>query len=147
RTVVDSISRERVAAQVSGIRAMGETCISCGLDLAMAMMTPSFGATSSRVSRILLLSDGEATAGVRDVTGFQQMAARARGQGTTVSTIGVDVEYNHTTMGALAQFSNGRHYFVESSAGLPAVFDQELESLSRTLANDVSLVVELAEGV
>jgi Ca-activated chloride channel family protein len=142
-TVIDPVTREQVVAAASRISAMGDTCISCGLEMAMQVARP----TGDRVSRILVLSDGEATAGVRDLAGFQALAQRCQAMGTTVSTVGVDIEYNERVMGALAQFSNGRHYFVENPAGLPPVFDRELESLSNTVANDVELAVELAPGI
>jgi Ca-activated chloride channel family protein len=142
-TVIDAFSRERVISMLGTIQANGGTCISCGMDLAMSQIFPQ----NDRVTRILLLSDGDATAGVRDVTGFQQIAERARAMNTTVSTIGVDVSYNQVTMGTLAQFSNGRHYFAENAAALPPIFDQEFESLSATLANNVEVTVELAPGV
>ena len=41
------------------------------------------------VKRMLLLSDGEATSGVRDVPGFRRIATRARDMGCTISTVGV----------------------------------------------------------
>lgn len=143
QTTVDAFSRPRLERALDGISPRGETCISCALDLAMRNSRP----TPGRVSRILLLSDGEATAGVQDELGFRRIADRCREMGTTVSTIGVDVEYNQRTMGALAQFSNGSHYFVADPSGLPPVFDQEFQSLARTVASDIELVVDLAPGV
>jgi Ca-activated chloride channel family protein len=142
-TRIDGFSRDRVISTLANVTSMGDTCISCGLEMAMLNTRTS----SDRVSRILLLSDGEATSGVRDESGFVVLGQRAQRMGTTVTTIGVDVEYNERVMGTLARFSNGRHYFVESPMGLPPVFDQELESVSRTVANNVELVVDLADGV
>src|SRR5262249_51440343 len=122
---IDPVSRERAIASLSGVSAMGDTCISCALDLAMAFSRPQLG----HVSRILLLSDGEATTGVRDLAGFQRLAARCRAMDTAVSTVGVDLEYDVPVMSSLAQFSNGQHYFVDDPSGLPPVFDREFESL------------------
>ena len=70
------------------------------------------GRRTGAVNRILLLSDGEANAGIRDAEGFFGLAERARGMDTTVSSIGVDIDYNEQLMLAVAQGSNGRHYFV-----------------------------------
>jgi len=142
-TVINGLSRGRVIQQLSGMRAQGATCISCGLELALARVR----GRSDRVSRILLLSDGEATTGVRSDAGFQAIARRSRSIGTTMSTVGVDIEYNARIMGALAQHSNGHHYFVEHAHELRPVFDQEFDSLARTVATDVELLVDLAPGV
>jgi Ca-activated chloride channel family protein len=99
------------------------------------------------VKRMLLLSDGEATAGVRDEAEFKSLAARCREAGVSITSIGVDTQYNERVMAALALESNGRHYFVENAASLPAVFDKELASLDKTLAMDAEIVVNPAPGV
>ena len=142
-TRVDSSSRDRIVRAITGITASGDTCISCGIDKAMTLLRQRSG----MVNRILLLSDGEATAGVRDVPGFREIAARCRRMGASVTTIGVDVDYNERVMAAVAQESNGRHFFVENVASLPRIFDQELESLVRTVAKNAEAVIELAPGV
>src|SRR5690606_9645312 len=65
-TTLDSFSRSRALASLANITPRGDTCISCGLDAAMSALN----ARTGMVNRILLLSDGEATAGVRDLSGF-----------------------------------------------------------------------------
>jgi Ca-activated chloride channel family protein len=142
-TTIDARSREEVVASIRDIAAAGDTCISCGLETAMGLL----GRRDDRVSRVLLLSDGEATAGVRDLAGFRRIASRARDMGCSVTAIGVDVDYNESIMGALALESNGRHYFVENAGALPTIFDQELASLVRTVATGAELRVSLAPGV
>jgi Ca-activated chloride channel family protein len=142
-TTIDATSRERVGAALGSLTALGNTCISCGLELASDLLRQRSG----MVNRILLLSDGEATAGVRTVEEFRAIAARCREAGTSITTIGVDVEYNERVMADLAIESNGRHYFVENPDGLPRIFDQELESLTHTIASDAELVVTPAPGI
>jgi len=142
-TTIDASSRERAIAAVSGLEARGDTCISCGIDAGMDMLQKRGG----MVERMLLLSDGEATAGVRDVQGFRRIASTVRHLGAAISTIGVDVDYNERVMTALAQESNGEHYFVENPSGLSQVFDKELQSLVHTVAKDTNLTIALAPGV
>jgi Ca-activated chloride channel homolog len=50
-------------------------------------------------------------------------------------------------MAALAQESNGRHYFVANPSGLASVFAQEFDSLVATLARDTEMTLDLAPGV
>lgn len=142
-TVIDLESRSRVLSAIADVTARGDTCISCGLEHAERLLAEHAG----MVDRILLLSDGEATAGVRDRDGFVSLAQRLRAQNVAISTVGVDVEYDERTMAALAQESNGRHYFVENPSGLAPIFDQELESLKQTLAQEAELTLSLAPGV
>ena len=142
-TTIDSLSRERVIRSLSGITAQGDTCISCGIDAAMSELR----GRSGMVNRILLLSDGEATAGVRDEQGFRRIAERCRGMGASISSIGVDVDYNERVMSLLALESNGRHHFVQNASDLPRAFDDELDTLAKTVAKDAEVSVELAPGV
>jgi Ca-activated chloride channel family protein len=142
-TVIDSDSRARATVAIDGIVARGDTCISCGVDAGRRMLE----ARSNMVDRVLLLSDGEPTAGIRDLDGFRALAQRVRNGGASISSIGVDVEYNERTLAVLAQESNGRHYFAESASELSRAFDSELDSLVRTVAQDAELVVDLGPGV
>ena len=142
-TTIGPGARERVNAAIRGITLGGDTCVSCGIDEAMSQLAQ----TSGKVSRMLLLSDGDANHGVRDVPGFRGIAQRAQARGVSVTTIGVDVEFNEKIMTAIAQESNGRHYFAANDAALPRIFEQEAESLTHTVASDVEASIDLAPGV
>jgi Ca-activated chloride channel family protein len=142
-TVIDAATRPRLASRLAQLRAAGDTCISCGIDTGMRLV----GQRAGMVSRLLLLSDGEATAGVRDPDGFRRLAEDCRRMGASITTIGVDVDYNERIMAALARDSNGRHFFVASPVGLPTIFDQEMASLASTVANNAEVTIDLAPGV
>jgi Ca-activated chloride channel homolog len=142
-TELDSLNRDRIVNDIGRMVAEGDTCISCGLDSSVEML----GRRPGFVNRVLLISDGEATAGVRDMDGMRRVAARVRNANATLTTIGVDVDYNERMMAAIAQEANGRHYFVESPDGLARIFDEELAGLERTVAQNAELEFELAPGV
>ncbi len=142
-TTLDSFSRSRALASLANITPRGDTCISCGLDAAMSALN----ARTGMVNRILLLSDGEATAGVRDLSGFRGIAERARRMNCPISSIGVDVEYNERVLSALALDSNGRHHFAETELELGRAFDAELASLQATVASNARVMLKLAPGV
>jgi Ca-activated chloride channel family protein len=143
RTVIDDASRKKILAQLGTITAFGDTCISCGIDTAMRLL----GNRDDMVKRILVLSDGQPTAGVRDLDGFNRIAESCRRMGASVTTIGVDVAYDEKVMSAIARGSNGRHFFVDDPKGLPPIFDKEMEALTRTIAKRAELTVDLAPGV
>ena len=145
-TTIDAVSRQRVIDSVRrGVasRPKGATCISCGIELGMR----TFERRRAGIDRMLLLSDGEANRGVKNEAGIRVLARQARNRGVTISSIGVDIEYNERLMSALAREANGRHYFSETGANLEQIFDQELESLVKTVGKDGELTVELAPGV
>jgi Ca-activated chloride channel homolog len=142
-TTIDQASRDKIIAKLGTIRAAGETCISCGIDTAMSLLAQR----QNMVDRILLLSDGQPTVGVKDVDGFRRIAENCRRMGAGVTTIGVDVGYDEKVMSTLARNSNGNHFFVADPTGLPSIFDQEMASLTKTVASHVELTVDLAPGV
>jgi Ca-activated chloride channel family protein len=145
-TRVAAGNRASIEAAIRSIRLGGDTCISCGLEEGMAQLslTPLGG---DRVNRMILLSDGVTNAGVRDVTGLRGMAGRMHGRGVTISTIGVDVDFDEKIMAAIANEANGRHYFVANASGLPAVFGQEFDDLLASVAKESELTIDLAPGV
>jgi len=140
---INGRSRFEVLRQLDGVVAQGDTCISCGLDAASALLRRRSG----MVDQVLLLSDGEATSGIKEESEFRNLAARIHRQGATISTIGVDVDYNERVMSAIAEEANGRHHFVENAAKLISIFDEELKSLANTVADGAELSVSLAPGV
>ncbi len=142
-TTIDERTRGDVLFSLRGVEARGHTCISCGLEAGITAMPRR----SDTVNRMLLLSDGEANFGIRDVEGFRRIAESARSSDIAISTVGVDVDYNERVMFAVAQASTGRHYFVENTASLPRIFDEELKSLVNTVVNDARVEVDLAPGV
>ncbi|HUQ01375.1 MAG TPA: VWA domain-containing protein [Kofleriaceae bacterium] len=142
-TVIDATSRARILERLAIPRASNDTCISCGIDAGVRLL----GQRPGMVSRIMLLSDGLATAGIRDLPGFKRQAEDARRLGASITTIGVDVDYDERVMSQLARESNGGHYFVEKADNLPAIFDKEMSTLTSTVANQAELVVDLAPGV
>jgi Ca-activated chloride channel family protein len=96
---------------------------------------------------VLLISDGEATTGVRDVTGLRALASRVSVRGSSVSTIGVDLAFDEKVMAAIAQEANGKHWFVPDASALQGVFQEELGSLESTVASSAELTIEPAPGV
>src|SRR5581483_3067068 len=129
-TEVTSSSRGSIESAIRGIQLGGDTCISCGIERAMTLLDNNDG----RVARMIVLSDGDANNGVRDVPGFRSMAQRSMQRGISITTIGVDVDFNEKIMTAFAEDSNGRHYFVENAEGLAKVFETEADALNQAVA-------------
>ncbi len=142
-TIIDATSRARLLQRLQRPTASGDTCISCGVETAMRLVP----ARPGRVSRILLLSDGIATAGVRDLPGFKAIAENCRRMGASITTIGVDIDYDERILASLARESNGNHFFVRDPSGLAAIFERETDALARTVASAAELTIDLAPGV
>ncbi|NUP06791.1 MAG: VWA domain-containing protein [Polyangiaceae bacterium] len=147
-TKIDASTRPTIASAIRGIQLGGDTCISCGLSEALAQLTVArTNGARPDVERVLLLSDGEPTAGMRKPEEFNVLARRAMTSGISITTIGVALDYNEQVMTAIARSSNGGHYFVENEAGLPAVFEAEAKKLEETRAANAVAHIELKNGV
>jgi Ca-activated chloride channel family protein len=142
-TQIAAGTRERIIGDIRNIQLGGDTCISCGIEEGLAELRKNRG----EVERMLVLSDGDANNGVRDVPGFRSLGERAQSQGVSISTIGVDVDFNEKLMTAVAVASNGRHYFVENDAALAQVFSEEASSLGQSIASGAAVDFDLAPGV
>lgn len=136
-------TRERVNAEIRSISLGGDTCISCGIEDGLVNLERTVG----KVNKMILLSDGDANHGVRDIAGFRSIGERARARNVPIASIGVDVDYNEKILSALSVESNGRHYFVENDAALARVFESEAESLTDTVASGAEVAIDLAPGV
>src|SRR5690606_476591 len=123
-TTVSSTTRERIIIDMQDGMAgkpSGHTCISCGVELGMRTLS----GRRAGIDRMLLLSDGEANRGVQDEAGIRTIARQARNRGATISSIGVDVDYNERLMSAIAREANGRHYFSETGSNLEQILDRK----------------------
>jgi Ca-activated chloride channel family protein len=144
-TRIDDGSRDRIERGLDGIVAGGSTCVSC----ALAAGTTALGSSTlgNAVKQMVLLTDGEATAGVKSLPGFQLLARAAREADIGISSIGVDVDYNEALLSTLARLSNGRHHFVRNPGDLQAAFDRELGELGGSVVTNARLTLELPHDV
>ncbi len=136
-------NRQIIKASIDRITLGGDTCISCAISSALTELGQSVGLAD----RMIVLSDGEPTAGVRDEAGFFPVAKSARDASVGITTIGVGTSYNHKIMGAIALGSGGNHYFIEDPSSLENAFLAEADKLKGTVAVGATATITLAEGV
>src|SRR5512140_2455663 len=92
-------------AAIETIEDDGGTCISCGLETGAAAVarSPAHGG----LRRILLISDGQANEGLYDRDELAQLAANKAALGVSISTVGVGLDFDETTMRRLAEVGRG----------------------------------------
>jgi Ca-activated chloride channel homolog len=123
----------------------GGTNLSGGLLAGRDQLRPH--QTADAVSRIVLISDGMANAGISDPHGLAELGQATAREGISISTIGVGLDFDERTMTDIAVAGAGHYYFAESSLQLAHVFDQELARVRATVATDVELAILPAAGV
>jgi Ca-activated chloride channel family protein len=137
--------RDRLKALVLRLPVNGGTNISGGLQAGLQQLEPYQRA--GVISRMVLMSDGQANEGITSPQGLGQIAERAAREGITVSSLGLGLDYNENTMTRIAELGGGQYYYVREASQLAQVFAGELELASATVAQDVQVRIEPAAGV
>lgn len=89
------------------------------------------------VHRVLLLTDGEPTAGLKDFNSIVQQVAEQKARGISITALGFGSEYNEELMAGIARRSGGNYYYIQRPDLLPEVFRRELETLMTIVAKNV----------
>jgi Ca-activated chloride channel homolog len=143
-TLVTEEARARMLAFVDGIEDDGSTNISGALEAAAQELRPAV--SQFRVSRAILLSDGQPTTGLVREEELTALARQLRAEGIAVSALGVGDDFNENLMQGIADQGGGFSGFLNSSQ-LAEVFTRELEQATGTVARAVELKLELPSQV
>ena len=99
------------------------------------------------LQRVLLLTDGEPTAGIKDFGSIVQQVADLKQRGVSVTALGFGSEYNEELMAGIARRSGGNYYYIQQPSLIPEVFRREMETLMTTTARNVRVRLHLPRGV
>jgi Ca-activated chloride channel family protein len=138
------LNRELIKQHVERIRPKGTTNLYGGVGIAAEQL---IGAkTPQHLSRVIVLTDGEANEGITEYGDIIALARDLRAKGMTVSTVGLGIEYNEELMRGIAKATRGNYYYIDSIDRIPDVFDRELKHVFGTVATSVALKLTLADG-
>ncbi len=138
-------ARDQAIAAINEIYDDGGTNLSGGLIAGRDEVLPHRG--NDRVSRVVLISDGMANEGISDRGALAQLAASTAERGVSITTVGVGLDFDETTMTSLAVAGTGSYYFVENSDALAQIFDDELRKIGATVATEIKVALVPADGV
>jgi Ca-activated chloride channel homolog len=99
------------------------------------------------LNRVMLLTDGEPTAGIKDFNSIVQQVAEQKRRGISITALGFGSEYNEELMAGIARRSGGNYYYIAQPALIPEVFRRELETLMTITAKNVRVRLHLSKGV
>ncbi|MBI4950734.1 MAG: VWA domain-containing protein [Myxococcales bacterium] len=144
-TALDRAARERIAGAIAELGAHGATNLSAALELAESRMRAMPG--THPVRRIVLVSDGRATAGRTDVASLSAIADAGEEAGVQVTALGVGLDYDENALNALAQASSGRLYHLSEPREMVTIIEREMKLLDETVATDALVEIVPAPGV
>jgi Ca-activated chloride channel homolog len=101
----------------------------------------------NRVNRVILMSDGLANVGPSNPADLQSLGRTLAGEGMSVTTIGLGLDYNEDLMAKLASASDGNHVFAERPDDLTRFFALEFGDVLSVVAQDVHVRLKCAPGV
>lgn len=149
RTVFESdlvtpSAKAKAIAAINALSTGSSTALHAGWKSAAEMVCQNLDA--KMVNRVLLLTDGEATDGIKDAQTLSTHASTMAEHGVTTSTFGVGDEYNETLLQSMAESGDGRYYYLEGSANFERLFAEEFQGMSRLYGSDVRLRVHAADA-
>jgi Ca-activated chloride channel family protein len=145
RKVGSTADRERLKSRIHAIQSGGSTALHAGVTRGAEQLRREL--KQEHVNRIILLSDGLANIGPQKPSDLAKLGRELRGDGMSVSTVGLGDDYNEDLMTALAESSHANYYYVQDAEKLPGIFAEELGSVRQVLAKGVIIRIEVPEGV
>ena len=136
----DSIHRA-----IATVRSGGSTDLHGGWCRGAETLAPH--AAPRVLSRVILLSDGCANAGLTDAAAIAKQCADLAETGVTTSTYGLGSNFNESLMHAMARNGRGNAYYGATADDLMDPFREELALLNALMARRLTLHLEPSEGV
>jgi len=104
------------------------------------------GVEQASVSRVLLLSDGQANVGLTDPSDISTRCAQMAEVGVSTSTYGLGHHFNEELMVQMARAGNGNSYYGQTAEDLMDPFREEFELLHCLCARKLRLQISTGEG-
>ena len=131
RAELGAFSKLELHDVVTSLYAAGGTNIYGGLELGMQMAAATLA--TERQSRVILLSDGNITAGPGAIE-VTAMSETYVADGIGLTTVGVGNNFNLDLMQGLAETGAGNFYYLEDPEAVAEVFTEELAYFSQPIA-------------
>jgi len=136
---------EKIKEKISGVTHRGSTNLSGGLAMGREQVKKYFD--NEAINRVIILSDGLANRGITSRDELRRLVAGWGEAGVRVTAMGLGADFDEDLMWDLANSSGGAYHFIESPSQLAGIYEKELRTLAATVAKDVTVTLNLPEGV
>lgn len=136
--------QQAILDALGGLQAAGKSNLYDGLFSAFALAQAH--AKPGAEARVVLLSDGPASAGLLNPGKLVSLAAAWAAKGVSVSTIGLGEAADLPTLRDLAEAGDGRFYYFAKPAALEDVFVEEAGRFQVPLALELAVEVQIGPG-
>ncbi len=146
RLPMDAPGREALKNKIAILWAGGSTALGPALFDGLDILGKA-DREETDIAHVLMLSDGIANVGESRPDRLAAATARAFGEGVSVSTLGVGLDYNEDLMTRLADQGGGRYHFAKDGEAIAGILNDEFAGLSATVARSMVLTFKSKDGV
>ena len=134
--------KAKIYSAIEDLHPGGSTAMASGLDLAYRNAMKALDGKS--VSRVLVLTDGDANVGASSHEEMLKQIQKYVKEGVTLTTVGFGMgNLKDETLEQLANKGNGNYYYVDSLMQARRIFHEQMGSTLEVVAQDVKIQVEL----
>lgn len=138
--------RGKILAAIDELAAGGGTAMASGMETAYALASKT--KKPGEISRVIVLSDGDANIGASSHEEILRGIEKYKEQGITLSTVGFgNGNYKDTMMEQLADEGDGNYTYIDSREAAHKAFVENLGALLEVVAKDVKVQVEFDPAV
>ena len=138
-------NKEWLKTCVRGIRSGGMTALYDGWSYAAAEAAKNV--TQKSISRVLVLSDGQANQGLTDQEEIAAHCAQMASVGVSTTTYGLSEHFNEDLMSAMANSGRGMAHYGQTADDLEEPFQSEFDLINALTARDLKLHLIAEPGV
>lgn len=102
---------------------------------------------SERINRVLLLTDGQANAGITDPQTLINTAREKATSGVMTTTLGFGSNFNEDLLIGMANAGEGHFYYIQTPEDAEGVFGIEMDGLGSIIAQNLEVTLEPAPTV
>lgn len=137
-------SAEAIKRAIAGVQSGGSTNLFGGWEQGAKQLDKGL---YNSISRVILLSDGQANHGLLEVSAIEQHCRDWLAKGVSTTTVGLGRGFNEDLMIAMARAGGGQQYYGQTAADLYDSFDEEFSLLQALCLRQLDLKLIPAPGV
>lgn len=134
--------KQALKQKIDRIRDGGGTAISGGMAQGLAELDKAL--SSARISRMLLLTDGQ-TFG--DEKQCKKLGKEAGSKGIVVNALGLGDDWNEDLLDEVSEASGGVADFIDSPTKIVGFFENAVQAMQASVVQNAQLILRLANGI
>jgi len=142
---VTAEARRRLAAELDRLETGAGTNLAAGWKKGAELVSAAF--VREAVARVILLTDGLPSVGIRDAEKLATIAEAEAARGVSTTTMGIGEAFDDELLGEMARRGHGGFYFLATPEAIPAAFGRELGGVFSIAATAVELKIVLEDSV